>query len=146
MKDNKYSNSAVLMAFWLTTKLYEINRLIEVNFFEINRLQFLVSTSPKGYSITERRVPELIPVLGSQPAVTWIRGGGRSQKLRRHGGYRPLGLVWPCGSQQRRRRPAPCWGKAREGVAPPATRVRGCHPRENFEIANAKYCVLVHFF
>ena len=35
----------------------------------------------------------------------------------------------------------------REGVTPPATRVRGCHPRENFEreIANAKYCILVHF-
>ena len=26
------------------------------------------------------------------------RGGGRSLKLRRHGGYRPRGLVWPCGS------------------------------------------------
>jgi len=51
------------------------------------------------------------------------RGGGRSLKLRRHGGYRPRGLVWPCGSQQRRRRPAPCWGRVREGVAPPAMRV-----------------------
>jgi len=27
------------------------------------------------YSITERRVPELIPVLGSQPAVSHIPGG-----------------------------------------------------------------------
>ena len=33
----------------------------------------------------------------------------------------------------------------REGVAPPATRVQGCYPRENFEIANAKYCILMHF-
>ena len=62
-----------------------------------------------------------------------------------HGGYRPLGLVWPCGSQQRWRRPAPCWERVREGVAPPATRVRGCHPRENFENANAKHCILMHF-
>ena len=57
------------------------------------------------------------------------RGGGRSQKLRRHGGY------WPqdaCGSQQRGCSPAhggrPCWRKVREGVAPHATAVRGCRP------------------
>jgi len=36
----------------------------------INALNRKYSTMPKGspYSITERRVPELIPVLGSQPA------------------------------------------------------------------------------
>jgi len=41
---------------------------------------FVVSKKGKGspYSITERRVPELIPVLGSQPAcVVSHKPGGR---------------------------------------------------------------------
>jgi len=39
----------------------------------------------------------------------------------------------------------PCWGRVRRGSPPLATGIRGCHPRENFKIANAKFCILMHF-
>ena len=47
------------------------------------------------YSITERRVPELIPVLGSQPAgdVTY-KPGGRLPLLSARPAVTPVTLKW----------------------------------------------------
>ena len=40
----------------------------------------------------------------------------------------------------------PGGGWVREGSLPPVKGVRGCYPRENFEIVYSKLCILVHFF
>ena len=42
--------------------------IISVQFFSPYALQRQVKDKGSPYSITERRVPEMIPVLGSQPA------------------------------------------------------------------------------
>jgi len=50
---------------------YSSNSLQCDNFFYLSDCAFeLLKGKGSPYSITERRVPELIPVLGSQPAVT----------------------------------------------------------------------------
>ena len=36
-------------------------------------------------------------------------------------------------------------GGSGRGSPPPVKGVRGCHPRENFEIVYSKLCILVHF-
>jgi len=61
--------------------------------------------------------------------ITICRGGGSSQKLRRHGGRPQDG----CGSQQRGRSPTygwrPCWGRSGMGLPLPHGSL-GCHPRK----------------
>ena len=70
------------------------------------------------------------------------RGGGWSQKLRRHGGYKSLGLVWRVGHSNGGAGPRRA-GCVR-GSPLPQRGTGGVIPG-NFEIANAKYCILMHF-
>jgi len=68
-----------------------------------------------------------------------------SQKVRRHGGYRPQ---HGCGSQQRGAAPRMAEGRAGEGAGggrPSRKGSPGLSTRKNFEITNAKCCILMHF-
>ena len=69
--------------------------------------------------------------------TVWTRGGGKSQKPSRHGGYRPQD---GCGSQQWRRSRWRCWRGS-----PLLQWKFGGVAAGNFEIANAKSYILVHF-
>jgi len=72
----------------LSTELIFVTEVAGGSAGRVNVRLCLVSEKAKGspYSITERRVPELIPVLGSQPA------GDVSHKP---GGRLPLLSAWP---------------------------------------------------